>query len=230
MLKQFKDFSLFSELGDIIQRLEDKVYSEKSHQPSIIHLDKNDNLKGLQHLDTLYQSILKKLCLQITYRSFRAREASIITFHPYILKQFNNRWFLVGRMFNNPTIQVLALDRIVAIDFDLKTEYKVDNFDGDKYFHHTIGVTVLTDLQLASIILKFDQSNAPYVLTKPLHHSQKLVEKFADGSITIELYVHLNYELERLILGFGETVEVLAPRNLRGKIKKKLRLALGQYE
>lgn len=230
MLKQFKDFSLFSELGDIIQRLEDKVYSEKSHQPSIIHLDKNENLKGLQHLDTLYQSILKKLCLQITYRSFRAREASVITFHPYILKQFNNRWFLVGRMFNNPTIQVLALDRIVAIDFDLKTEYKMDNFDGDTYFQHTIGVTVLTDLQLASIILKFDQSNAPYVLTKPLHHSQKLVEKFADGSITVELYVHLNYELERLIMGFGETVEVLAPRNLRGKIKKKLRLALGQYE
>lgn len=230
MLKQFKDFSLFSELGDIIQRLEDKVYSEKSHQPSIIHLDKNDNLKGLQHLDTLYQAILKKLCLQITYKSFRAREASVITFHPYILKQFNNRWFLVGRMFNNQTIQVLALDRIVEIDFDLKTEYKMDNFDGDTYFQHTIGVTVLTDLQLASIILKFDQSNAPYVLTKPLHHSQKLIEKFADGSITVELYVHLNYELERLILGFGETVEVLAPRNLRGKIKKKLRLALGQYE
>ena len=46
MLKQFKDFSLFSELGGIIQRLEDKVYTEKTHQASIIHLDKNENLKG----------------------------------------------------------------------------------------------------------------------------------------------------------------------------------------
>ena len=43
MLKQFKDFSLFSELGGIIQKLEDKVYTEKTNQSSIIHLDKNEN-------------------------------------------------------------------------------------------------------------------------------------------------------------------------------------------
>jgi len=66
MLKQFKDFSLFSELGGIIQRLEDKVHTEKTNQSSIIHLDKNENLKGLEHLDVLYQAILKKLCLNIT--------------------------------------------------------------------------------------------------------------------------------------------------------------------
>ncbi|WKN44969.1 helix-turn-helix transcriptional regulator [Tunicatimonas pelagia] len=59
MLKQFKDFSLFSELGGIIQRLEDKVYTEKTSQPAVIHLDKNENLKGLSHLDTLYQAIIK---------------------------------------------------------------------------------------------------------------------------------------------------------------------------
>jgi len=73
MLKQFKDFSLFSELGGIIQRLEDKVYTEKTKQSSIIHLDKNENLKGLEHLDTLYQAILKKIVLKITYKSFKAR-------------------------------------------------------------------------------------------------------------------------------------------------------------
>jgi hypothetical protein len=64
ILKQFKDFSLFSELGGIIHRLEDKVYTEKTKQPAIIHLDKNENLKGLHHLDTLYQAILKKVVLK----------------------------------------------------------------------------------------------------------------------------------------------------------------------
>ena len=81
MLKQFKDFSLFSELGGIIQRLEDKVYTEKTHQSAIIHLDKNENLKGLEHLDTLYQAILKKIVLKITYQSFTARKPSEFVFH-----------------------------------------------------------------------------------------------------------------------------------------------------
>lgn len=64
MLKQFKDFSLFSELSGIIQKLEDKVYTEKTLNSSIIHLDRNDHLKGLEHLDVLYQAILKRVCLK----------------------------------------------------------------------------------------------------------------------------------------------------------------------
>lgn len=82
MLKQFKDFSLFSELGGVIQRLEDKVYHEQSNQSAIIHLDKNEDLKGLEHLDVIYQAILKKICLNITYQSFKAKRESIIPVHP----------------------------------------------------------------------------------------------------------------------------------------------------
>ena len=124
MLKQFKDFSLFSELGGIIHRLEDRVYTEKTKQPSVIHLDKNERLKGLEYLDTLYQAILKKIVLQLTYQSFSARDASTFLFHPYILKEFNNRWFLVGREEGQKQILTLALDRIQQIEADLKTEYQ----------------------------------------------------------------------------------------------------------
>lgn len=61
MLKQFKDFSLFSDVSDIVQRLEDKIYAEKTHTQPIIHLDKNEKLKGLEHLELLYQVIVKKI-------------------------------------------------------------------------------------------------------------------------------------------------------------------------
>lgn len=230
MLKQFKDFSLFSELGGIIQRLEDKVYTEKSHQPSIIHLDKNEQLKGLEHLDFLYQAILKKLVLKITYKSFKAREAALITFHPFILKEFNNRWFLVGRSSAKRPVATLALDRMLAIDCDLKTTYINENFNGDEYYKNTIGVTVLGENHVEEIHLKVDRSNAPYVLTKPFHHSQDVLEKHPDGSVTIKLNVHINYEFERLVLGFGDSIEILKPRRLKSRMKKKLSNALKQYE
>lgn len=132
VLKQFKDFSLFSELGDIIQRLEDKIYTEKTHQPSVIHLDKNERLKGLEHLDILYQAIIKKLVLKLSYQSFHAKECSEMIFHPFILKEYNNRWFLVGKNNERSNIITLALDRILAVDYDLKYDYANESFDGDE--------------------------------------------------------------------------------------------------
>ena len=230
MLKQFKDFSLFSELGGIIQRLEDKVYTEKTHQSAIIHLDKNEKLKGLEHLDVLYQSILKKMVLKIDYKSFKARQSSTVVFHPFILKEFNNRWFLVGKKKKRGRIETLALDRMENIDFDLSIPYLEENFNGDLHYKNTIGVTVLDEEHVEDVILKIERSNAPYVLTKPFHHSQEFIERDEDGNVTIRLKVHINFELERLILGFGETIEVLAPRLLRKRISKKLTKAYSQYE
>ncbi len=229
MLKQFKDFSLFSELGGIIQRLEDKVYTEKTHQSSIIHLDKNERLKGLEHLDVLYQAILKKLVLKISYQSFKARHPSILVFHPFILKEFNNRWFLVGKNAADKPIITLALDRIIAIDYDLEIPFLKEDFDGDSYYESTIGVTVLNEEQLQEVVIKVDHKNAPYVLTKPFHSSQELVERTPDNGMIFKMKVHLNFELERLILGFGDSIEVLQPRQLRKRIRKKLGRALEKY-
>ncbi|MBC8755430.1 WYL domain-containing protein [Kordia sp. YSTF-M3] len=230
MLKQFKDFSLFSELGGIIQRLEDKVYSEKTHQASIIHLDKNENLKGLQHLDLLYQAILKKIVLRLTYQSFKARTASEIIFHPFILKEYNNRWFLVGVTGNKRQIMTFALDRIVEVDYDLDIPYRNEHFNGDEYYKNTIGVTVLDVKHIQGIILKIDKSNAPYVVTKPFHSTQEILETHEDESVTIKLMVHINFELERLILGFGDTIEVIAPKVLRKRIQRKLEDAVKKYD
>ncbi|MCB0632720.1 MAG: WYL domain-containing protein, partial [Lewinella sp.] len=219
-----------SELGGIIQRLEDKIYTEKTHRPAIIHLDKNEDLKGLEYLDVLYQSILKKIVLRLTYQSFTARSPSTMIFHPFILKEFNNRWFLVGRKEGEERVLTLALDRIVRIDYALSVDYKQDNFDADDHYKDTYGVTVMGDRQLWEVHLKIDRQNAPYVLTKPFHHSQQLVEQFPDGSIHIQVRVHLNFEFERLILGFGEAVEVLNPKLLRKRMMRKLKSALENYE
>ncbi|MCV6629120.1 MAG: WYL domain-containing protein [Flavobacteriaceae bacterium] len=230
MLKQFKDFSLFSELGGIIQRLEDKVYSEKSQEAAIIHLDKNEKLKGLEHLDPLYQAILKKLVLRLQYQSFKAREASEIIFHPYILKEFNNRWFLVGRpgVEAKKPVVTLALDRIQSIDFDSSLPYHYRSFDGDNYYKDVIGVTV-SNTRAQRVQFWVDRHNAPYVITKPLHASQRLIEKREDGMV-FNIFVIPNFELDRLLLGFGEALEVLKPEKLRRRIHQKLEKASAYYK
>jgi len=230
MLKQFKDFSLFNELNGVIQKLEDKVFREKNQKSPIIHIDKNENLKGLNFLDTLYQAILKQITLSISYQSFSAREAQAFFFHAYILKEFNNRWFVVGKRDHEQRIMTLALDRIISIDLALSIDYRNEEFDADAFYRHTYGVTVLSDKQLKKVMLWVDRHNAPYVLTKPFHHSQKLLERHEDRSVRIELYLHLNLELERLIMGFGDAIEVLEPPRLRKRVQERLRRAYENYK
>jgi predicted DNA-binding transcriptional regulator YafY len=229
VLRQFKDFSLFSELSGVIQKLEDKIYHAAGTESPVIHLDKNEQLKGLEHLDVLYQAITKRIVLQISYQSFSARKPNDLIFHPYLLKEFNNRWFLVGRREEHKPILTLALDRMLSITPDLKTDYFREDFNADEYYKDTFGVTVL-GVPPIEVRLWVNRQNAPYVLTKPFHPSQRLIERRKTGGIEIAFTVHHNFELERLILGFGASVEVLEPKVLRRKMKKILGKALGHYE
>ncbi len=230
ILKQFRDFSLFSDLHGVIQRLEDKIHVEKEHQKPIIHLDKNENLKGLEYLDVIYQAILKEICLTIEYQSFRSYNKSEIVLHPFILKEYNNRWFVIGKREGAEQLLTLALDRIEKLTYALATTYDDNDFDADDYYKNTIGVTVLNDEHMHEVELQVNRHNSPYVLTKPFHSSQKVIDKLEDGSTIISLKVHLNFEFERLILGFGEGIKVLQPRTLRRRIKSKLKHALAQYQ
>ena len=229
MLKQFKDFSLFNDVSDILQRLEDKIYAEKSHTQPVIHLDKNEKLKGLHFLDELYQAIIKKVVLKLEYQSFKATEAKSFHFHAFALKEFNNRWFLIGKRKGNQPITYLALDRIIKIDYDFTMDHINEDFDVENFYKDVIGVTVNHGLQPRRIQLWIDKINAPYVITKPLHTSQRMIAQNEDGSIVINLYLIVNYELERLLLGFGNGLEILKPEGLRNRMKEILEKSLNLY-
>lgn len=229
MLKQFEDFSLFSEFKGVLHKLEDTLYAEKNQKPAIIHLDKNVELKGLEWLDELYQAILKEVVLKVMYQSFKAFYPSETILHPYLLKEFNNRWFLVGRNHKNGKLLTLALDRILGLDYDFQKTYIPATFNADQYYENTIGVTVLPDEYLQEVIFKVDRYNAPYVETKPFHTSQEILEKYDNGSVTFKIKVHLNFELERLLLGFGSSLEIISPNRLRRRMKKHHQSALALY-
>lgn len=225
ILKQFKDFSMFKDMNGVIQKLEDSIYAK--NQKSIIHLDKNEQLKGLEHIDILYESILNKKVLKICYKSFKAREPNIFTVHPQLLKEFNNRWFLIclykGKMYN------LALDRMEHIEVDDHTVYDDQNLNGDEYFKDIVGVTVASRMKPRNVVFSIDASNAPYVKTKPLHKSQEIVQESEEETI-FKICVQINYELERLLLGFGNCLIVHEPRKLRLRMEEKFKEGLKNYQ
>jgi predicted DNA-binding transcriptional regulator YafY len=226
LLRQFKDFSLFKEMDGVLQRLEDSVYSsQKDHKP-IIHLDKNEQLKGLEFIDPIYNAIQQKKVLKITYQSFKAHNPSDMIVHPQLLKEFNNRWFLLAA--NKQKHLTLALDRVFEISTLDNMEYTDLNIDGDVYYKDVVGVTV-KQTRPQRIQFWIDKENAPYVITKPFHKSQRVIKHTEDGVI-FNILVQINYELERKILGFGDSIEVQKPDKLRNKILGKLHKATANYK
>ncbi len=226
ILRQFKDFSLFKEMDGVLQRLEDSVYSSQKENKAIIHLDKNEQLKGLHFIDPLYNAIQQKKVTEVVYKSFKAREASTLVLHPQLLKEYNNRWFLLA--YHKKEFLNLALDRIFSLNILDSEEYVDKQIDGDAYYKNIVGVTVANS-RPERIEFWIDKHNAPYVITKPFHHTQRTIKETDEG-VTFNILVQINFELERLILGFGDSIKVIKPELLKRRIKQKLNRAAKNYE
>ncbi|MBE7177230.1 MAG: WYL domain-containing protein [Mucilaginibacter polytrichastri] len=230
LLQQFKGFSHFSDLNEMVTKLEDKIYTQKTHSPPAVDFEKNDNLKGIEHIEAIRRAIVARKTLYITYQSFRARDANTFCFSPYLLKEYRNRWFVLGlsHQHKNPLL-TLALDRIREFNPDDTEPYRENTrIDLNTYYKDVIGVTKSPGQRDCEIIFWIEEEHAPYVVTKPLHPTQKLLEVGPLGSI-FSIRVIPNFELERELLGFGGKIRVLSPRILVKKMKSEIRKMAGQY-
>lgn len=229
VLRQFRGFSHFAALNEVVQKLEDHVYATSRRSVPVIDFEKNDNLKGLHFLDELYQAVVQQRALRIEYQSFTARSQQTFVFHVWWLKEFKNRWFAVGRCDGKDHLMNLALDRMLTVNITPDVAYVANpGIDPEMYYRDVIGVSVSKQMRVTQVKLFVHHLHAPYVETKPLHHSQQVLERTAKG-IVILLRVQLNYELEKEILGFGEGMQVLEPERLRKSIQKRLQAGLDAY-
>lgn len=222
VLRQMNGFDYFDDMNDIIARLENSVNKSKNQSANFIQLEGNKLLKGIEHVLPLYQAIKKQIPLLINYKSFKALDAKQSVYSPYLLKEYRNRWFLIAMPQKGTTLVTLALDRIIEFMEMTPKDYKpYSGVDFDRYFEDTLGVTKTERDRAYKIILWVNKYHAPYVLTKPIHPSQKLLAEDESG-ITIRLDLVWNFELEREILGFGECMKVIAPKIMQRKIAERV--------
>lgn len=228
VLKQFKGFGYFQELNGMVTKLEDKLYKQRHKGKSYIDFEKNDLLKGLEFIDPLHKAIIHKRTLEVTYQSFKAKGPSIIILYPYLLKEHRNRWFLLCCTKKSKTILTLALDRIIEIKELASEKFIKPEFDIDNFYSDIIGVSKVPNQRAQPIVLKIQKEHTPYIITKPMHPSQKILKEEGDGTI-FSIQVIWNFELEREILGYGELIQVLSPKRLKMKIVHRLAEASKLY-
>lgn len=183
--------------------------------------------KGMEHFTPLFNAIRKKTTVELRYQSFRMAEPQTLIVHPYYLKQYNNRWFLFCCNSDYTNLSNYPLDRILSVKL-AHVPYRDTDIDFDEYFADMIGVSRRNGQEPEDVVLRFPKDQYKYVATKPWHGSQKIVDENS-STITLQLHVVLNYELEQKILSFGQYVEVISPMTLRERIKDRLSQSLLQY-
>lgn len=193
-----------------------------------ISFEYNEYLEGKEHLKDLFNAIQYETALQITYKSFDKDEERFV-FHPNHLKQYNNRWYVLGvSEFAPEQVWNLALDRIKRIELS-KVEYQKLDMDWKEYFSDVMGVTNDINSPIEEVRFLVHGRSGHYFVTKPVHETQKY--KWIDEkTLLVKLNVKINYELKRFLLSYAQDITILSPQSLIEEHKERLRIALGRYE
>lgn len=201
--------------------LQQRLNGVKTDGTSIIDFDNNQDLFGMEFFDLLANAILKKTPLLLHYKPYSG-ESSEKRIHPYLLKQFNKRWFLVARTEGFESLSNYAIDRIESIE-SLNIEYIPADIDFAEYFENVIGVTRYKEMPIEDILIRINNKRYRYIESKALHPTQTKIRELSNDEYTvIRIRVQQNFELETLILSLGCDAEVLAPESLRTSIKNKI--------
>lgn len=229
MLKQISGFECFTGLEDVVCRLEDRALTLEEAHSSVVLFERNDQLRGLHYLPLVYEAIVQKKVLRIKYRSFKAKKPYEYFYSPYILKEYRNRWFVFGLHPQADHILNFALDRIESLEIvDNKPFIENKGFIPEDYFRDIIGVTKIED-NVQTVRFEVMRGEAPYIITKPFHHSQRIIRKKPDGNILFEMNVVINQELIRDLFSYAESLRVLSPERLVRTMRNKFLLGLNLY-
>ena len=226
---------------------------KKANDADYVDFYENMNLVGLEQFGELLEYIIDKKPLALSYIPFNSEPQRIRLF-PYFLKNYNQRWYLVGRVYNEKpnqkhpeqhykTLSCYALDRIKPVldsDGTVKTkaieewkdvEWLENDVDINDYYKNIIGVNDTGNVQ--ETVLRFKKERYNYVVTKkmlPCQQEVKPGEEYYDPERpTIRMQAMQNKELIQQILSFGADVEVIKPDTLREDVKNVVLEMMGNY-
>lgn len=224
-LKRFRGLSEYAWVEELITSM-DRRFGLSTETEKVVGFEQNQKLTGLENLGPLIDAATAHQVLKVYYHTYKngGRDINYI-FHPYFLKQYNNRWFAFGYAINlddeHKGITNLALDRIKRIEPLPETKFILNkDIDFDHYFDNIVGVSVPDPgTPVETIVFRTSEKQFHYIESKPIHHSQNLLNR---RELKFEIKVTPTTELIQRILSFGADIEILSPESFRDYIKEKI--------
>lgn len=226
MLGRFKGLPYFDKLEDAAKRFEE--FGLTSGNMDCVGFENNEDLVGLDYFDGLFKAIADRQVLNIRYSpAFGPAEERI--FHPYYLKQYNCRWFLLGFDEKVQAIRNFALDRIKGFSVVDDIEYIPYSGGGfEDYFKDVVGVTIMENEPVQEIeFLVYDEKTFNYLITNPFHPSLTILKGYSDDEpARMRVTVRPNWELEAVLLKYADNIRIVSPDSYRQHILARIRKSL----
>jgi proteasome accessory factor B len=222
-----ESFFRFLEIVNTAELLSESL-SESKEALSYISFDTGGGLKGIEYLKPLLQAIKEHRKVAFKHFNFHTELNKSYSMKPYLLKEYQNRWYIVGVVEGINELRTFGIDRLE--DLKLKT----DTFIPDKKinplakFEQIVGL-VYSDAEQQRIVLSFTPNQGHYIKTLPIHKSQQILVDDAT-EFRIELKLIPNFELTQKILMNADAVKVVEPKWLADEIKNILLSSLENYK
>lgn len=212
----------------------------KKNRRQIISFTKNP-LENSNLLGELFTAVSQKQVVELHYHKFSNPDNElVVNLHPYLLKEYNRRWYLFAAAEEDEKLLCFGLDRIdkvVPLPSHKYIEYKGDL---NERFEDIIGVTLFEDSPLYNIVFWVSDFSKDYVLTKPIHHSQKKVSNnivtelrtqypSLTNGVFLQIECRENYELIRELSSFGKDLLVVSPSEIQDKVWTRISSMNNEY-
>ena len=206
----------------------------------IISFSNNPYLKNSNLLGTLFDYISNKVVIRLYYHTFNDTAIRSIDFHPYLLKQYNDRWFILGAADSDKVILTFALDRIDKVEPLPEKKYKECHEDLNERFEDIVGITYHANRPVSHILFWCSNDAQDYVITKPLHGSQiqyhgeeekRLHAQYSslEGGSFFSIDCIENFELITLLCSYGQNLIVLEPTSIRDEVFNRISVMVDKY-
>ena len=185
--------------------------------------------EGTEYLQALTEAMKQNRIAKITYRPFYETGSNRYRVHPYCLKVYRQRWYILGYCEELKGIRHFSLDRIQEMNI---TETPFDypsGFSPEAYYKDSIGIWVNEKIKPEKVIIRAYGIQSQYLRTLPLHHSQKEIHT-TDQYCDFEYILCITQNLISELLAKGSAVQVVEPESLRKEMKKCLCNMLNFYK
>jgi predicted DNA-binding transcriptional regulator YafY len=182
---------------------------------------------GRESLGKLQSAIRQNRKVKIRYDSFYEKMVINTTVSPYHLHFANRAWYVIGYSSMHRQDRTFKLGRILEIEVLTQRYIRDKEFNIDKYLGQAWAI--IPEGKLYNVKLCFAPMVAANVAEVLWHKTQKL-SWHKDGSLVFEVQVDGLTEISWWILGYGDQVEVLAPKPLQERISQAAQRIVQKYE
>lgn len=185
--------------------------------------------KGIENLKDILIAIDQGRKLCFIHENFEILTLKNYEITPFLLKEYENRWYVIGVPDGMMEIRTFGIDRITDLSLGKLSKLKRKQFDLQlKEFDNIIGLD-FENKKPVKVRLQVDELHTKYMQTLPLHHSQVIHSKNEKGQSLVDFFLVPNYEFVTQVLKIGDQAVVLEPNELKEEIKLMLNKSLEKY-